>query len=150
MRVTRGFTLIELLTVLAVAAILALVAAPSFVRGTASRRLSTAATNLQSALMAGRSESIKRNASVRVQPVTGTEWATGWKVVEVASNATLVTYPAAATLSITGPTSLTYQGTGRPSTGADASFRLAGEQASSAKCVVVGATGLAAITGSGC
>ena len=80
-----GFTLIELMMVLAIAAILASVAVPSFRSIIQNTRLTTQANELAGTMNFGRSEAIKRGRRVTVCVSTdqatctgGTAWAGGW------------------------------------------------------------------------
>lgn len=87
-----GFTLIEVLVVLALAAILAVLAAPSFNRLIASTRLSAQTTEMLSALQYVRSEALKRNLNVSIChsaapadaaptcSAAANGWASGWLV----------------------------------------------------------------------
>jgi type IV fimbrial biogenesis protein FimT len=50
-----------------------------------SQRVRAAATDLASSLLLARSEAIKRSDLVRVEPRTGGDWSTGWRVVGVAA-----------------------------------------------------------------
>jgi type IV fimbrial biogenesis protein FimT len=61
----RGFTIVELMVTVAVAAILLVIAVPSFNTIINSNRLTTAANTLVNALNTARMEAIKRNASVQ-------------------------------------------------------------------------------------
>lgn len=84
-RVARpgGFTLIELLTVITIIAIGAAIAMPSLRAALVAQRVRAAATDLASSLLLARSEAIKRSDLVRVEPRTGDDWSTGWRVVGV-------------------------------------------------------------------
>lgn len=80
-----GFTLIELMAVLAIAAILASVAVPSFRSMIQNNRLATQANELTGTLNFARSEAIKRGNSVTVCVSNnqagctgGTTWENGW------------------------------------------------------------------------
>ncbi len=80
-----GFTLIELMVVLAIAAILASVAVPSFRALIQNNRLATQANELTGTLNFARGEAIKRGRSVTVCVSTdqvnctgGLDWSGGW------------------------------------------------------------------------
>ncbi len=75
-----GFTLIELMVTLAVAAILLLVAAPSFVTFKRNSELTSATNSLVGAISAARGEALKRGLSAVVIPANGNDWSTGWTV----------------------------------------------------------------------
>jgi prepilin-type N-terminal cleavage/methylation domain-containing protein len=64
----RGFSLLELMIVIIVAAILAAFALPSFRTYFIRNNLASSANNLLSAMNTARTEAIKRNAFVRVDP----------------------------------------------------------------------------------
>jgi type IV fimbrial biogenesis protein FimT len=76
----RGFTLVELLVVVALLAIIAGLAAPSFQRTIARQKLSLAASDLMASVMQARSEAIKNNQQTVVQPVVDTNWGQGWRI----------------------------------------------------------------------
>jgi type IV fimbrial biogenesis protein FimT len=148
-RHARGFTLIELMTVVFVAVILAAVGVPSFSRLIAAQRVKAAASNLQQALLVTRSEALKRNTDVAVMPAGG-QWSSGWTVVNASSGAVLNTYPPAPNITISGPTSITYQSSGRISPGTDTTFRVASSAASDLRCVSINLTGMPSVRASGC
>lgn len=77
----RGFTLIELMTVIAVLAIVASLAAPSFRSFIDNQRLRNASFDLVSDLTLARGEALKRAAVVAITPtaVDG-GWHQGWRV----------------------------------------------------------------------
>lgn len=82
-----GFTLIELLVTIAIAAILAAMAAPSFSNAILSNKLTGFANNFVASAQLARSEAIKRNTVVRMcRSANGTicatngTWQQGWIV----------------------------------------------------------------------
>ncbi|WP_394176737.1 GspH/FimT family pseudopilin [Thalassotalea litorea] len=79
MKKIRGVTFIELMITLVIISILALVAAPSFVRSIESRNLTSAAEALYSHLQLARSESLLRSEDVvfSVSGLGSTSWAFG-------------------------------------------------------------------------
>jgi type IV fimbrial biogenesis protein FimT len=149
MRHQRGLTLIELLTVIAIAAILAAVAVPSFTKVIASQKVKQGASTLQTALLSARSEGLKRNANVKLVPASGTAWDQGW-LVQDALGATINTYPATAGLSITGPDSITYQSSGRIFATASAKFQVTSTKSTEVRCVAISITGVPTVTNSLC
>jgi len=78
-RLSVGFTLIEVVVVVALLAIVATIAAPSFRSFIGTMNSKSAAFDLISDLTVARSEAIKRNANVTVTPMGG-DWAKGWEV----------------------------------------------------------------------
>ena len=83
MRRQRGFTLVELVVTLVIASVLATVAMPGMSTMLVSNRIRTSGTDLMSALLLARSEAIKRNGQVAVQPAIAGDWSQGWIVEAV-------------------------------------------------------------------
>lgn len=77
----RGLTLLELIVTLAVAAILATVAVPSFTSFIGNQRVKASSQGLYTGLLLARAEAIKRNAEVAVKPLAADDWSRGWQVV---------------------------------------------------------------------
>ena len=84
---TRGFTILELMMTIAVIAVLAGIAAPSFMSIIRANRIVTDNNDLISALTLARSEAIKRGVRVTVCPTTDQaacdtsgQWERGWMV----------------------------------------------------------------------
>jgi type IV fimbrial biogenesis protein FimT len=76
----RGFTLTELLVVLSIAAILLAIGAPNLSHLIASMNARSATFDLIGDLALARSEAIKRNAVVTVEPLVAGNWSQGWRV----------------------------------------------------------------------
>ncbi|UDM07028.1 GspH/FimT family protein [Halomonas sp. NyZ770] len=79
-RLSTGFTLLELLVALALFATLATIAVPSFARNIQENRVITTTNDYKIALSFARSEAVRRNQTVRLQPTAG-GWSTGWEVI---------------------------------------------------------------------
>lgn len=79
----QGFTLIETMVVVAIVAILAALAAPSFQDLLRGNRLSAASSAMQVSLSLARSEAVKRGTDARVTVAangTAGRWDNGWTV----------------------------------------------------------------------
>jgi type IV fimbrial biogenesis protein FimT len=76
---SSGFTVIELVVTVAIVAVLASLAGPSFNEYLATQRIKNASFDLVAALSFSRSEALKRNANVNVC-ASGTDWASGWAI----------------------------------------------------------------------
>lgn len=101
----------ELVVTLAIAAILATMAVPSFQVLIASQRARTSSSELFSGLFNARSNAIMRNANVAVsQNASG--WSNGWQILD-ANNKVLDNHGPLAGVTITGPAAVTYSPSGR-------------------------------------
>ena len=95
-RASQGFTLIEAMVVVALVAILAALAAPSFTTTIANQRVSSAAQELQTLLLFARAEAVYRRTPTAVT-ATGQKWeakvVTGGQLLReiVASDAVTIT-----------------------------------------------------------
>lgn len=100
-----GFSLIELMVVIAIVAIMAGLAAPSFTDMLRRNRLSAAASALQVSLSLARSEAVRRGADARVTVAANTTagvWTNGWTVfIDGTTNANAGLGPAADTTTAT-------------------------------------------------
>ena len=90
-----GFTMIELLIVMAIAAILATVAVPSFWTLIQNQRATTQANNLVTAVNLARSEAARRGDQVEICASTdqadcnSSDWTNGWVVRDASSGEVL-------------------------------------------------------------
>lgn len=122
-RRARGFTLVEAMTVIAILAILTGLSSASFVWLNQATTIRGAAFDLVADLDFARSEAVKRNVDVTVQPLNA-DWAQGWQVMvgnEVlrSRDATggQIGFP-------TAPTTLTFDGGGRASLATVRNFQI--------------------------
>jgi type IV fimbrial biogenesis protein FimT len=150
----RGFTLIEMMIVLAIAAVLLTIAAPSFSDFIVTQRVRNASYELFADLSFARSEALKRNGTVDVASVSGNSaWAGGWTVSVTVSGTTttLRSHPALPDSTIiTGPSgALSFGRDGRTTLGlgaADTTFVIddaAGKTTIPSRTIQVNASGRA-------
>jgi type IV fimbrial biogenesis protein FimT len=141
----RGFTLIEAMTVVALLAVVAAVAAPSFRSFIGTMNTKAVAFDLIADLAYARSEAIKQNTPVTVAPAGG-GWADGWTV---AAGATVLRQhdALAPTIAVGNAAAVTFRPNGR--LGTDTNPALLKWSVSSSvsgvtpRCVVIGLTGAA-------
>lgn len=86
-----GFTIIELMITVALLAVLAALAAPSFSQLIANQRAKGTATDLYLALTKARSEAIKLNTNVTLAPKVANQWQAGWTISYLDENNVSVT-----------------------------------------------------------
>jgi type IV fimbrial biogenesis protein FimT len=119
-RAARGFTLPELLIVVTVAGVMLAAGVPSFVTLIKNQRVKSASFDLFSSLVVARSEAVTRHTNVTITPSSTSNWANGWTISYVdstsGSTVTVRTQSAYTNITITGPTSVVYRGSGRLST----------------------------------
>ncbi|EKE18131.1 MAG: Type IV pilus transmembrane protein FimT [uncultured bacterium] len=141
-----GFSLIELIVTVTIAAILASIAAPSFTSIIESQRVRAASSDLYSSLTLARSEAIKRNIDITLTPISD-NWASGWQIAHPSVAGSFIEeHPALANnITITGPTSVVYSNSGRMQAGANVTFTVAGDTASSQRCIYVALSGRPAV-----
>ncbi len=138
----RGFTMLELMVVVAVIAILAGLAAPSFNKLILDQRIKTMAADLNASLARTRSEAVKRNTNVTLWPSTAGAWQNGWTIADP-NNAgiNIEAHSGYTGLAVTGPASVTYQSSGRIQGAAAPAFNIGAPAGSTFRCVTVDLSG---------
>ena len=76
----KGFTIVELMVTIAIAAVLMMVATPSYTTFIRNSQLSDAVGEFMAATNAARGNAIKQGIKTYLVPKTGTDWSTGWYV----------------------------------------------------------------------
>lgn len=143
-----GFTLVELMVTLAIAAILASIAAPSFQGMLVGQRVQAASSDLLSHLMLARSEAIKQNRSITLLSPSGEEaWHGGWRIFPTDAVTALVkAQNAYASIVITAAVdSVTYNRDGRVKGNQPVLFTVTGGSLANqtqARCIRVTVTGM--------
>lgn len=146
---TRGFTLVELLIALAITAILAGMAAPSFSDLIETQRVKSAATDLLIVLNRARSEALKRNVDVTLSPPSA-NWADGWQIADPITGDLIEKHDAVRNVTITGPVSVIYQSSGRVQGSATVTFAISATSVSSERCVTLDLSGRPSIKAASC
>ncbi|MCS0615287.1 GspH/FimT family pseudopilin [Massilia kyonggiensis] len=146
----HGFTLIEMLAVVAITAILSAMAAPAFKSLVAGQRARATSTDLYAALVLARSEAIKRNTQVTLQPAA-TAWQGGWRIPNPSDTGhPVANHGPVPGATITGPTAVVYLPNGRVASDTAPSFDIAVDGAETHRCVQVDLSGRPRLQASGC
>lgn len=155
-----GFTIIEVMTVVAIIAFLAAVAIPNLTQTIKNSKLRGTASDLFGDLLTARSEAVKRNCNVYVQPTNSGDWSSGWNVttapcsvpfsgtiaaVQVAAHPALDSDVKAYVSSGTAG-QITYNSSGRVSAGAQTIDFYESASGVFARCVAVDSSGQPRIT----
>ena len=137
-----GVTLVEVVVVIVIIGILTGMAAPSFLEFTRNQRIRAAASDMHISLMKARSEALKRNTNVTIQPVSTSNWGLGWSIADPDGGATaLDSFTGYQGVSGTGPTSVTYLSSGRLSGVTAPSLEFSSSGSAVKRCVSVDLSG---------
>lgn len=138
-----GFTTVELLVVLAITCVVAAVAAPSFSSLFARQKAKSVGSELFFSLLRARSEAVARNANVTLAPAAGGNWQQGWQIADPTSAAVVLdSHGISNGTTITGPSSVVYDGGGRLQGGIAPTFVISTIGASASyQCVSVDLSG---------
>jgi type IV fimbrial biogenesis protein FimT len=118
----KGFTLIEMMVAVAIMAIVATIAAPSFVNMIRNHRLTTAANDVLSAMQLARSEAIRQRRPITVCAgadacTDSADWSGGWIVTS--PDTVIRVWSERPNMTINGPaTNVTFSPDGRAETAA--------------------------------
>lgn len=108
-----GFTLIELLVTVAIVAILAGLAAPSFREMIAKNRAKNIGSELFASLLRARSEAVTRNANMTLSPIAD-NWAKGWQLPDPAELTHILdSRGESKDATVSGPANVVFSGSGR-------------------------------------
>lgn len=104
----QGFSLIELMIVVSIVAVIAAIAMPSFLTTVQNSRVGTTADSVRDAVMLGRTEAIRRGATITLSGAGTPAWSSGWRLLDASGtliregqfssgvNVTMVNAPAGA------------------------------------------------------
>ena len=137
----RGFTLIELLIVVVIVTVLAVVAQPAYTDLIAGMRVRAAGSDLFTTLLRARSEAVKRNVEMLIEPVSTSGWEQGWRIVDPSSGAALEQHGAIGLTQITGPVSVVYQANGRLKAGSAPAFDVRSSATDTRRCIALDLSG---------
>lgn len=131
---SKGFTLVEMLLVVVILGILTAMAAPSFNDIIDRQRTKNAAADIYVALVRTRSEALRLNQNVTLSPVSS-DWAQGWQIADPTTGNAIESHEALRSLTVTGPTSVTYKNSGRTTRTTDVTFTVSGATSTMYVCL---------------
>jgi type IV fimbrial biogenesis protein FimT len=145
----RGFSLVEVMVVLSIVIVLSAAGVPALQDFVTKQRLKSAASDLFTDILRTRSEAIKRNTSLTLTPEGGA-WANGWSLPSPVDGASaLLAHAALPNVTVTGPATLTYTGSGRVQGASNPKFNMTVSNGA-ARCIVVDLAGRPTVQSSPC
>jgi len=136
----RGFTIIEVMVTLAVLVILIGLAVPGFREIFLAQGGKTASSDVFSGLVLARSEAVARNTTVTLSP-SGGNWSDGWTIFDSRGDV-VRRQDRLRQVVISGPSSVTYNGAGRLTTGTTSIILMAnGGRVTHARCISIELSG---------
>ena len=136
----RGFTIIETMVTVAVLVILVGLATPSLHEILVAQGVKTASFDVFAGLILARSEAVSRNTTVTIAP-NGGSWSEGWTISD-SSGEVVKRQNRMPQVIISGPSSVTYNGAGRVTTGGTSISLMAnGGRAPHARCISIDLSG---------
>jgi type IV fimbrial biogenesis protein FimT len=109
----RGFTLIELMIGLVLVSVLLTMGVPMYRDFILGQQLRATSTDLNIAVITARSEAVKRNRTVTLEP-TGGDWGIGWTIPSPnGGEPDILNHVQAGDISITGPPDVEFSPSGR-------------------------------------
>ncbi|MGH8621587.1 MAG: GspH/FimT family pseudopilin [Burkholderiales bacterium] len=136
----RGFSITETMVTVAVLVILVGLATPSFREIILAQGVKTASFDVFAGLILARSEAVSRNTTVTIAP-SGGNWSEGWTISD-SSGEVVRRQDRMPQVIISGPTSVTYNGAGRVTTGGTSISLMAnGGRVPHARCISIDLSG---------
>ena len=115
-----------------------------------SQKLMSGSAELHTALMRARSEAVKRNMEVTLQPVTAGSWVSGWTIPNPnTAGVDLEVHAALKDLTVSGPDSVIYLPNGRLQGNTQPQFELISAKGQN-RCLDVDLSGRPYLTASAC
>lgn len=142
-RANYGFTLVELMIGLVLMSILAGIGVPMFRSFIVEQRLRATSTDLRIALVTARSESVKRNRTVELQP-SDAGWGAGWTIPSpVAGLPDILNHKQMGDIAISGPDEVEFTAMGRAVAAVEFQIDVGSDSSAASACLQLQLDGLA-------
>lgn len=136
MKRQAGFSLIEIMIVIAITIVLAGVGVPAMQEMVVNQRIKTTTSDLFASILRARSEAIKRNTNISMNP--STDWSTGWTIPSpTAGEPALLTLSTRSSITVAGPTAgITFTSAGRLTGASNVSFNVSSTKGTP-RCITI-------------